>query len=263
MSNDQCPVINDHGSFYIGHAELEPLGPTPKRVGRARPPGRALRLSRRSQVGTSARRKLRRRSARAVRRLERTAPQPFRQVPVQRPHGAASAADARLPTAAALRDTGGCHPAVAAPALGHGRGSSGDAAAAGGAAVHGADRHLACAGALRSGAAPSQSPHPPAPRLPHDRRDHVVAGTVTGARAAADPAPAPDALSVFAGDSDVDHRRADYAIRFGALSVLRRSTPGGWVIVARRSANWRATDVGAGRINAVDPAFGDFVLVLL
>src|SRR5213592_1156703 len=58
-----------------------------ERGGGARSPGRALRLFRRSHVGTSARCKFRRRAAGVVRCLERAAAQSLRYVPVQRDMG--------------------------------------------------------------------------------------------------------------------------------------------------------------------------------
>src|SRR6266702_1264460 len=119
--------------------------------GRARPPGRALRLFGGSQVGTPARGKLRRCIDCAVPGAERTAPQPLRYVPLQRAHGAAFVADARLPSAAALRYAFICRAAVAADPLDHGSGSRGDSAARGGDHFLGADRDLACAGAVRGG----------------------------------------------------------------------------------------------------------------
>src|SRR5882672_7640808 len=229
---------------------------------RARSLWRALCLSGGTQVATAARRKLRRRPAGVVRGLERTAPQPFRFVSVQRAHGAALAADAGVSAAPALRHAGACHPAVAAAPLGDGGCPGRHAPADGSALVHRTDRDLARARPLRSGAAPSQPSHPAARRLSWHGGDHVVAGAVAGAGAAANPAPASTALPVSAGNPDVGDRGADYAVRLGPLSLLRDSTEGWRVIAARRSTDRWPADVGTGRIDAMDRDDRDLVPLL-
>src|SRR5207302_8516657 len=103
MINDQRSLDIDHWALDNGHSELGQMESAPERGGRARPPGRALRLPRRSHVGTSARRKLWRRVASAVSRSERAAAQSLGYLLVQCAHGAASAADAGVPATAPLR----------------------------------------------------------------------------------------------------------------------------------------------------------------
>src|ERR1041385_7513559 len=103
-----------------------------------------------SQVRTSAHRELWCGAARVVPRVEWPAAQSVRYISVQRAHGAASVADARLSAAAPVRHAGARHPPVAPAALGHGFRARGHAAARGRADFFRADRPLARAGALRS-----------------------------------------------------------------------------------------------------------------
>src|SRR5207247_9698810 len=128
---------------------------------------------------------------------------------------------------------------AAAAEVGHGAGTRGDAAAGRGCIVHGTDRDLARARALRGRASQSQPPYPPAPRFPDYRGHHVVAGALPRSGAAAHSAPAPAVVPVPARHSDVGNGRVDLAIGFSALSVLRRRAARLGLVAARGSTDWR------------------------
>src|SRR6266550_3650388 len=107
--------------------------------GWARPSGRALRVSGGAPSRPPARYGLRCRAARDLRLTERPTARPLRQVPVQRPHGAAPAPDVAVPAAAAVRDAGLGGPTDPRAALDHGGGAGGDAPGDRGGDVHGTD----------------------------------------------------------------------------------------------------------------------------
>src|SRR5258705_121160 len=89
-----------------------------------------------------------------------------------------------------------------------------------------------------------------------------IGGAVAVLRASAGTAPGADALSVPAGHSDVAHRRADYAFRCGALSVLFGRPASRWIVATRGSADRWTVDVGVRRIDAVDCHDRDLVPIL-
>src|SRR5207302_7470651 len=109
---------------------------------------------------------------------QRPAAQSVRRLPVQRPHGAASGADAGVSTLALVRDPGVGRAAAAPAGVGVSPGAPDDAPARRRGAVRGADHPVALPAILRGGARASPAAHRAAPRVPGDGRGDVVAGAL-------------------------------------------------------------------------------------
>src|SRR5207247_6860962 len=227
-------------------AALAAVGPASERRHRARPAGRALCVLGWVRGAPPPRCVVHCGSSGAGPRAQRSVTQPLGLLSLQRPHGAAPGAHARVPAAAALWNARVGGPAGAAAPLGVPVRALGHASSHRRRAVLRADHAVALPAILRGRARAPSAPHRATPHLHRHGGDNVVAGALACAETAASELPCPARVSLPARASHVPRRRDDHAFGGRAVSILHEGAAGVGSHAAGRSAAWRPVDVGSG-----------------